>query len=69
MPGDVLQAFVDQLASLEASLNDPTLRAAIGPGLFNEASYLVSAGRQRFPNRWPGDQQALPLEDLLGDPS
>jgi hypothetical protein len=69
MPADALQAFVDQLASLEATLNDPALRAVIGQGLCNETHYLVSACRQRFPDRWPGDQQTLPLDDLLGDPS
>lgn len=69
MHGDTPQGFVDQLASLEASLNDPATRAAIGPGLCNEAYYLVSACRQRFPARWPGDQRALPLSGRLGDPS
>lgn len=69
MPVDVLQAFVDQLVSLDASLSDPALCDAIGPGLLREASYLVSAGRQRFPHRWPGEQPALPLDASLGDPS
>ena len=61
MASDPLQQFIDQLAGIEAGLADPAVLAAIGPGMRNEAFYLLSSCRQRFPARFPGAQQVLAL--------
>ncbi len=61
MASDPLQDFIDKLASLEAGLADPAVIAAIGAGMRNEAFYLLSSCRQRFPDRFAGAQQAMPF--------
>lgn len=61
MASDPLQAFIDKLASLEAGLAEPAVIAAIGPGMRNEAFYLLSSCRQRFPDRFAGAEQAIPF--------
>ena len=59
MTGERLQAFIDKLDALGESLSDAELLRDIGPGLYHEALYLVAACRQRFPDRFPGNQRPL----------
>lgn len=55
-----LVALGEHLAAIEALKRE--LAPVVGDGFLMEAAYAGATFRQRFPNYWPGGQQALPLE-------
>lgn len=53
-----LVALGMKLADIERSLT-PELVAVVGKGFTLEIQYSAASFRQRFPDYWPGGQQAL----------
>lgn len=60
---DPLQLFINSVAQVANYVDDSAVQQSIGEGLAREILYAIATCRQRFPDRWPGAQQALPFDD------